>query len=120
MARLSAKTEWLEDRWWREFLNERRQFLALKVISAKPSVAEKLDLETSLKEWVNNSKEWWGGANSWAEDRTLIEWHLSQYLRARKDGTPDAQPEEIAQSLASSQVDQGDKNSVPFDPVRNI
>ena len=32
-------------------------------------------------------KEWWGGADGWAEDRTLVEWHLSQYLRARKDET---------------------------------
>ncbi|PVH78471.1 hypothetical protein DL98DRAFT_573200 [Cadophora sp. DSE1049] len=117
MARLSGKTEWLEDRWWREFLSERRQFLSQRVIPAKPSVAEKLDLETRLKEWVNNSREWWGGADGWAEDGTLVEWHLSQYLRARRDETLDAQPEEIAQPLAGSQ---GDKDSAPFDPVRNV
>ncbi|KAK0108625.1 hypothetical protein ONS95_003418 [Cadophora gregata] len=86
MARLSGKMEWLDDRWWREFLTARRKFLSEKAIPAKPSVAQRIEVEANLKDWVNSSTAWWGGPDScWAEDGSIIEWHLGQYIRARKD-----------------------------------
>ncbi|KUJ17206.1 uncharacterized protein LY89DRAFT_718857 [Mollisia scopiformis] len=114
MVRVTGMERWKEGRWWREFLDERRTFFNKINISAKPKETERDALGVSFKDWVKASQEWWGG--DWVDQSGLAEWHVSQYLRARKVSESSYQP---IGSIA--EANDAEETSVPpFDPVRDI